>query len=186
MKVNSILVALLMSLAVVSCKNEEKKEATEPEKVEQQAVLNKNIFTVTLTAVVKKDDSFQLYYKNDDGGPFEEKNSLFVEFKGSEQPQDIVFKLPEDQLPNFLRLDFGTNKAQSEITVKKFRIDYMDKNFEIPGTEYFNYFYANLITSKVDAKTGVLTPVLSPEGVYDPMTTSAEGLSKQIKLLVQQ
>jgi len=187
MRTNYILSILLATFTLVSCKNEEKKENQEtaaPEKVDQTA-LNRNIFTVTLNAIVQKDDSFQLYYKDEDGAPFDEKKSFFVEFKGSDQPQDIVFRLPEDELPNFLRLDFGTNKEQSAIVIKNFRIDYMGKKFEIPGSEYFNYFYANLLTSKVDSKGGVLTPILSKEGVYDPMTSSAEGLSKQIMALVQ-
>lgn len=186
MKLNSIIIGLLFLVTIVSCKNEEKNETSDSTTVvAEKPELNKNIFTITLNAVVKKNDSFQLYYKNEDAGAFEEKNSFFIEFNGSEQPQDIVFRLPEDEVPNYFRLDFGTNKEQSTIEIKNVRIDYLDKKVEIKGTDFFNYFYANPLTAVIDAKLGTLTPIVGKDGGYDPMTASAEGLKKQIDILIK-
>ena len=58
MKLNSFFVSILVAVALVSCKNEEKKEATDGVSVEtpQEQVVDKSIFTVTLNATVKKDD----------------------------------------------------------------------------------------------------------------------------------
>ena len=181
MKLKNVLFSLLVTVTLFSCKNEEKKETDQV--AIQTAVLDKNIFTVTLTAVVKKDDSFQLFFKNDDAAPFEDKKSLFVEFKGSEQPQDIVFRLPEDEIPNFLRLDFGVNKNQSEVVIKNFKIDYLDKKIEIAGKDFSAYFYGNDLVS-MNAKEGIVTP-LTKNGNYDPICASAEGLRKQIEILLK-
>ena len=183
MKLKNVLFSLLVTVTLFSCKNDEKKEIDQV--AIEKPVLDKNIFTVTLTAVVKKDDSFQLFFKNEDAAPFEDKKSLFIEFKGSDQPQDIVFRLPQDEVPNYLRLDFGVNKEQSDIFINKFRIDYLGKNVEIKGNEFFSYFYGNELNEKIDAKAGKITPFITKEGNYDPMCASAEGLKKQIDVLLQ-
>lgn len=182
MKLKNVLVSLLVTLTLLSCKNEEK--SVTPEVVAtEKPVLDKNIFTVTLTATVKKDDSFQLFYKNDESSPFDEKKSLFCEFKGGDTSQDIVFRLPEDEVPTFLRLDFGVNKNQSEVQVEKFKIEYLGKKVEIAGKDFATYFYGNELT-KIDATTGIVTP-LTKNGNYDPICASAEGLRKQIEILLK-
>jgi hypothetical protein len=177
---NSILIFLLL-IVLSSCKNDAKKE--EVKAIIEKPAIDKNIFTVTLTATVKKDDSFQLFFSYDDKTPFEDKKSQFIEFKGSETPQDIVFKLPENELPYFLRLDFGVNKEQSDILIDKFRIDYQGKSVEIKGSDFFTYFYGNELTSKIDTKIGKVSPFITKEGNYDPMCASAEGLRRQIEAL---
>ncbi|MBC7523019.1 MAG: hypothetical protein H7239_01050 [Flavobacterium sp.] len=187
MKLKSIIVSLLISIILFSCKNEDKNNSSLPDNngSVEKPLLDKSIFTVTLNAIVQKDDSFQLYYKYNDNEPFDEKKSLFIEFKGSQQPQDIVFRLPKDEIPNFLRLDFGTNKNQDKIEIKSFKMNYLDKKVEIKGTDFFNYFYPNPLTEKTDAKLGTLTPIISKDGGYDPMVASAEGLSKQIQTIIK-
>ncbi len=183
MKSRILLTSLLLAVFFISCKNEDKKES-ETLTTSEQPVVNKNTFSVTLNAIVTEDDSFQIFYKDVEGATFEEKNSFFIEFKGSDQPQDIVFNLPEDVLPNFLRLDFGTNKNQKDITVNSFKIDYLGKTFEVKGKDFFTYFYSNELV-KVDAENAKVTPVTSKEGNYDPVFVSAEGLKKQIDLLIK-
>jgi hypothetical protein len=164
-----------------SCKNQEGNNVDS--NLEKQKE-NINIFKITLNATVQENDSFQVYYKNDDQSKFDEAKSIFIEFKGSNQPQDIVFNLPEDELPSFLRLDFGTNKNQKEITVNSFRVDYLGKSFEVKGKDFFNYFYSNELV-KVDKENSKVTPLTSKEGNYDPIFTSELGLKNQIDLLVK-
>ena len=173
-----------MSLTLFSCKDSDVKE-TEPTITTEEPAIDQNIFTVVLTAVVPKDDSFQLFYQDDAAQQFEDKKSLFVEFKGSDQPQDIVFKLPADELPYFLRLDFGVNKEQGPMVIKNFKIQYLGKTFEAHESDFFKYFYSNEQNQKVDTTTATVTPIITQGGSYDPMFASAEGLSKQIDALVK-
>lgn len=184
MKANKILVGLLLALTMLSCKDQEKKE-DKTDVIAEQSTIKPNIFTVTLNATVKKDDSFQVYFKNEDGASFEEKNSLFIEFKGSDKPQDIVFNLPEDVLPNYIRLDFGTNKEQEEIIVNNFKIDYLGKKFEAKGADFFKYLIVNELTMKKDTVKSSVTPIITKEGTYDPITYSGKELYDQIQLLIK-
>ena len=181
MKTKYFKLILFLTLSLFSCKNQEGNNVDS--NLEKQKE-NINIFKITLNATVQENDSFQVYYKNDDQSKFDEAKSIFIEFKGSNQPQDIVFNLPEDELPSFLRLDFGTNKNQKEITVNSFRVDYLGKSFEVKGKDFFNYFYSNELV-KVDKENSKVTPLTSKEGNYDPIFTSELGLKNQIDLLVK-
>jgi hypothetical protein len=110
MKLRTIILGIFFTVALASCKKDEK--AAEGNAPSTEAVVNDNVTTFTLNAVVKKDDSFQIYYKqdNDVQAPFDEKSSMYVEIKGSETAQDIVFRLPKDVMPTMLRFDFGVTK----------------------------------------------------------------------------
>jgi len=183
MKINKIVLGLFLAVTLTACKDEKKDEKIEAS-TEKAIEQDKSIFTVTLNATVKKDDSFQIYYKDTDADPFDENKSLFVEFKGSESPQDIIFNLPKDVVPTFLRIDFGTNKTQSDISVNNFKINYLGKTFEVKGSGFFDYFYGNEL-AKIDKNGSLITPILSKDGVYDPIFCSAEGLKNQIDLLIK-
>lgn len=180
MKTNKLFLAFLMLTTLVSCKKEEstEKENQTVEKIE-------NTFIVTLNAIVKKDDSFQLYYKDEDEAPYEENNSMFIEFKGTEEPQDITFKLPQDVLPNFFRLDFGTNKDQEEIVVNSIKISYLDKTIEAKGLDFYKYFVVNEETMVKDTLKPVLKPKITKEGTYDPITYSNLELYNELQKLIK-
>lgn len=181
---SKLIFAFFLSLSLLtSCKDKDT-QIENKETVQKEVAPTDNII-VTLSAVVKKDDSFQIYYKNEDGEPFSEEKSFFIEFKGSDVEQNIVFNLPEDEFPNYLRLDLGTNKAQEPIEIKNFQLKYYDKIVDIKGSNFFDYFYGNELTLKIDKEKSVVTPVLSADGGYDPMFASAEGLRKQLEELVQ-
>lgn len=184
MNYKNIIGVLLLVFMFVSCKEEKQNTLESSELTTTEEVIDKNIFTVTLNITVKKDDSFQIFFKDIEELPFEEENSIFIELKGSEQPQDVVFKLPQDVLPNFLRLDFGTNKEQSEIVINSFKINYLDKVFESKGNDFFNYFYSNELI-EVNKEKAIVKPITSEKGDYDPIFCSEEGLKTQIELLIK-
>jgi hypothetical protein len=179
MNVNKILLGLLVTLTLLSCKNESQK-TTEESSTEKTAV-NENAFVITFNAIVKKDDSFQVYFKavDDDKVPFEEKNSMYVDVKGSDQPQDIVFSLPEDALPNQIRLDYGINKEQSEIKVNGLSVKYLGKTIDLKGAEFFKHFIFNQSSVKIDTVKSTITPIMD-NGNYDPMSYSEKLLNDKL------
>ena len=185
MKLKTILLSTFIVMSLLACNKKEASEAkdidTSVEKIEE----DKELFKVTLNAIVTKDDTFQLYYMEDDSKPYDEKNSIYVDVKGSTSPQDIIFRLPKDELPYFLRLDFGINKNQSEITVKNFKIDYFDKTLEFKDGLFFNYFVVNEDTMKKDTLKSSVIPFVLKDGGYDPMSYSELGLEKEIQKLVR-
>ena len=86
----SILLLFALSLSLlVSCKDE-----NAVEKTEEQA--KKNV-KVTVSALVKVDDDFQLFFREEDNitTPFEEGNSLWTKVTASDKPQNIHCILPE-------------------------------------------------------------------------------------------
>lgn len=180
MKVNKIFVGLFMTLSLLSCKNEDKKDGG-AETTTEQSEVNKNSFTVILNAVVNKDDSFQVYYKavDDDKVPFEEKNSMYVDVKGSDKPQDITFSFPEDASPNQIRLDYGTNKEQTAIKINRLTINYLGKSIDLNGKEFFKHFIFNENTLKKDTINQTITPIAT-DGGYDPMSYSEKLLNDKL------
>ncbi|WP_026977254.1 hypothetical protein [Flavobacterium tegetincola] len=182
MKLKTILVCLVLTFCLYSCnENKTSKDTNETEKIED----DKELFKVTLSAIVTKDDSFQLYYMDDDSQPFDENKSFFIDIKGSPVSQDIVFKLPKDELPNFLRIDFGVNKEQSDIVITNFKINYFDKIFEAKGSSFFNYFVVNEQTITKDVANSSLKPKILENGNYDPITYSELGLYEEIQKIIK-
>lgn len=185
MMTNRILISLLLILTLSSCKNESKNENDSP--VKEKEAENKNSFTITINAIVKKDDSFQVFFKEqDDQKPFDEKNSVYAVFKGSDSPQDIVFNLPEDVVPNYVRFDYGINKKQSEIILNSFKISYFGKTFEIKNNELANFISFNEGTLKFNKEKGSITPFILKDGSYDPMSFTSTTLYDKIQQLLRQ
>jgi len=184
MKVKSILVSLFLIVTLSSCKKDSK-TAVESS-TNENIVKEKNIFTIIINAIVIKDDSFQVYYKDEEQQPFEEKRSVYAVFKGSNAPQDIVFNIPENVVPNYIRFDYGINKEQSEIIVNNIKICYLGKTFEIKSNELANFISFNEGTLKFNKEKGSISPFISKDGSYDPMSYTSGALYEKIKLLLKQ
>ena len=88
-------------MAFYSCKDNKKEEVK----------VDKN-FKVAFNAIVTKDDNFQIYYNEDGSIAFEADKYIDVAVKGKNEPQEIVFDLPEDVIPQAFRFDIGSNKEQ--------------------------------------------------------------------------
>jgi hypothetical protein len=181
MKAKHFLTIALLGFTVLSCKNQDSKT----EETTQEVVNNR--FKITLNATVKKDDDFQVYYKeaSDLSNPFSEEKSMYVAVKGSETPQDIVFELPEGAKPAALRMDFGLKKDLGDIVVNRFSIEYKGKRIDASGTTFFDMFRPDESFVKVDKATAKITPIVAKDGNYDPMMFSVESLDKQMAELVK-
>ena len=184
MKPKVIFTVFLSMFILLSCKDKEAQ--IENNDVVPVEVVQKNSVSVTLSAVVKKDDVFQVFYKNEESEAFVEAKSISVDLKGNDNEQNIVFNLPEDEYPNYIRLDFGVNKEQEPIEIKNLTFNFYEKSFQIKGADFSNYFYSNDFIEIKDKTTGIIKPIVAKDGSYDPMSASADGLRKQLEELVQQ
>jgi len=175
---NSVLCGLLSLFVLVSCKKEEEKS---------QEAAKIPVFTATVNATVEKDDTFQIFFKDntDPSTQFEEANSVYATVKGSKEPQDIVFNFPEGVEPVAFRFDLGYNKEQTPIKINSFKVAYDGKQFGISGNELFNYFRADTTFSKIDKATGTVTPFVTKDGVYDPMIFNEENYSQELVKLAR-
>ena len=173
----SILLIILSFTLFVSCKDDKNQEATATE------TINKKV-KVSLTALVKTDDDFQLFFKEEDNvsTPFEENNSIWVSVKASDKPQNIEFVLPENTLPNYLRLDIGKNEKQQPITISGLKIDFLDKKIEMNPTNLFEtYFVHNNCVEIKDKSKGEVVTKKDENGIYDPVINSGENLKFELQ-----
>ncbi|MDQ7959310.1 MULTISPECIES: hypothetical protein [Flavobacterium] len=185
MKISSIFASLLLTVFLFSCKNETKEQNQEAVVKEEKKELNEELFTITMNAVVKKDDTFQVFYKDEEKGQFLEDHSVHTTFKGSDVAQDIQFVLPKGIVPNYLRFDFGVNKEQSEIVINSVKLDYLGQNFTINNKELANFISFNSETLKFNQEKGSIEPFVSKDGTYDPMSFTAQTLYEKIQILKQ-
>jgi hypothetical protein len=184
MKANKILLIVLFGITLFSCKNDAKNESSEATATTQE--VKKNQLIITINALVLKDDSFQVYYRDTDSqDPFDEKKSQYAVFKGSPTAQDIVFALPEDELPSYFRFDYGINKEQSEIVINNVKIEYLGKSFVINNNELDHFISFNIGTLTFNKEKGSITPFVLKDGSYDPMSFTGITMHDKIQELIK-
>lgn len=150
---------LVFIFGLIGCK--ESIEPIKEQKIEQ--TLNR-FYSITLDVLVKKDDSFHIYYMEENDKDFVEEKSVWVEFTGSETNQKIVFNLQENVYPNQLRIDFGIDNRQTEIKLNSILIEYFGKSKIFIGIDVFNYFRPNDISTAVDLTNLTLKSKLEKAG----------------------
>lgn len=166
----------LIILLTVSCKDVEQKT--------NDKIINENtqnFLSITLDAKISFDDSFQIFYKYENDAPFLEENSKWIEFEGSEEPQHIVFNLPENEIPSFIRIDLGVNKNQTPIVFNSLTFNYQNKMQVISGKELLNVMIPNPC---LEFKSNDLEVILITKefgGSYDPFMYSELTLQKRLE-----
>ncbi|GAB3713150.1 hypothetical protein [Flavobacterium koreense] len=180
MKARVKFLLVLVSISILSCKNE---KSVDDLKVETPQVVESKV-KVTIDMVVKTDDTFQLFYTEDGTLNFNDKFSVRTPVKGSENSQKVVFELPEDVKFTFLRIDMGENNKQSEIKINNFLVNYFDKKWEAKGNLFFQFFGPNdQMTLNYDLST--LTPVVKEGVVYDPILYPMEPVGVELQKLLK-
>lgn len=178
MKTNTVVLAILFLFTLSSCK----KEADKVEVNKNQEEL-KETFDVTFNLVIPKDDTFKLYYCEDETLNFGDDRSVMCVVKGSTAPQDLIFKLPANVLPVNVRLDFGDNAEQGDIIVNNMRFKYLKNTYEKvfgPTEEITHYFYPLDSQIKIDNATKTVK-MLKPQGqIHDPLMWSNQLLSEEM------
>jgi hypothetical protein len=180
MKTKVILLALVVFSVLSSCKDDKTKDGlNEP--------VASNQFKITLNATVKKDDSFQLFFNESTfDTPYKEENSILAEVKGNEVAQDIVFVLPENVIPNYLRLDIGLNENQEGMTINNVKIQYLQKEYNLKGNSIFDNFTITDCIEVKDKNTGAIITKKNKNGVYDPIFYTGDILKAEIQNLIKQ
>lgn len=170
----------LLSFALLACKKEAEEDSLKEEKV--QAELPS--FLVDLDLVIKKDDTLQLFYTESGENTFVGSKRVRAAVKGNEAEQTISFKLPGDVLPTRLRIDFGENAKQEPIEVKKFKMSYLDKDFEIKDTMFYQFFFPNN-QIEWNRKNAILKVVKQGDEKYDPQFISREIMEMKLEKMAQ-
>ena len=176
MKNKTLIAVFIAALTLISCKDEKVKEAPAP-KVDDS-------FYITFNLVVQKNDNFQIYYNEDASDSFPPDQYVDVAVKGSEQPQEITFKLPDNTLPASLRFDLGNNKEQGEIKINDFKMKYHDKAFSAPAISFINYFW-NTDQIEYNKEKAIAKPKTTGDAPYDPIFLATELLKIELKKITR-
>uniref|UniRef100_UPI00404AD860 hypothetical protein n=1 Tax=Flavobacterium sp. TaxID=239 RepID=UPI00404AD860 len=174
MNSKNILCLIILFSALFSCKN----KSINPDG-------KGDVFKVELEIKIRKDEDLILYYKDGKNDWFVDQKAIWVSLNGSENYQKVIFNLPNNILPNDLRLDIGRNKFKNQepIEIRKLVLIYYENKFEISSKEFNRFFSGNQFI-KYDEIYKYYVLDKDEQGNYDPFfETKAEFFPELIKLI---
>lgn len=176
MKSKNVISLVILFLVLISCK-------------EKLSLLKEKdvIFQVEIEIKIKNDDDLILYYKDGTNEWFMDEKAIWSSVKGSNNFQKVVFRIPQDVLPNDFRLDIGRNefKGQAPIEINKFIMLYDDNSFEITKENFSKFFRGNqFISYDEELKKYILKK--DEQGNYDPFFETKSDFYPELINLIKQ
>lgn len=171
---------ILVLLIFIGCK-ESKSENTNDVKVKSEVnQTKKETFIVTLKGVFEKDDTFGLFYTENETEKFSADQLVTTKFSAQKGIQDIVLETPRGVYPLTFRLDFGSNREQSKIKIYECILNYEGNSYTIEGKNLKKYFTFNDgIKMESDSLTFSLkTFNFKGKDVYDPYIKGNKNLTE--------
>ncbi len=155
MKTKNFIIAAVISIVFVSCKNNQETEKKE----ETPKVAVKENFSVDFEVIAPKADDFAVYYTEDGTINFSGENALWRGVLAQpNKVQTVTVDFPKDIVPTNIRFDFGNSKQQDDLILQKFKLSYYGKNFEAQGSDFFKYFAQNdSIKTQINPANGTIT-----------------------------
>jgi hypothetical protein len=163
-KVTSLFIVIAL---FVCCKNETKQD--KPLRVDsgvEEIKAESKTIDVVINAKVLVDDVFEVYYYEPGLQTFHPKDFVSSQVKGSQDFQDITFSLPENILPERIRLDFGKLKNQKEIILNSIKLVYGQKEYVFSEDEILNEFKPSKFIDFDKETMSIKTKEI--DGKYDP------------------
>jgi hypothetical protein len=174
MKTNFVILATIISLTFISCKNDKKEDVTKADE--------KQNFSIDLDVVAPLDDNFSVYYTEDNTINFNGDNAVWRGVKGQSDIQQVTLDLKEEIIPTNIRIDFGINKDQGDIVLEKFKLSFYGKSFEAKGSEFFKYFIPNdSVKTEIDSVKGTVKFLKNPKKFFTPFYYPQQAVLDEIK-----
>ncbi len=130
-------------IVVFSCKENQKKNSDENSDSVSGKVSNDDYFTLTVNAIVEKDDTFTLLYLEGDQKDVSEENSIKINVSGDTNAQTLIFRLEEDVLPTKLLLRYSNPEKSQRIQFFEAQLSYYGEEFLIKRNQFYQYFIPN-------------------------------------------
>ena len=125
---------------------------------------------LVLTAMVLKNDVFQLFYWEEGDDYFQIEKSIKTEVVGSNEFQELKFILPQITDLYRLRLDIGENFDQDPISIKGLKVLKNSETYSMNVDDFKNFFTPNPYISTLD-KPGSYkgnSVIQNETPIYDP------------------
>jgi hypothetical protein len=186
MKTKVIMIVAILSIALTSCKNENKSKTNEDAIAPKEEV--KQNFSVELDVISERDDSFAMYYTEDGTIAFNLDHVVWGGVKGGADSQKVVFTLSEEIIPTHIRLDFGLKKGaeQGDVTLRNVKVMNYGKSFEFKGSDFLKYFIENKeVKTEINAANGTIkflkNPAVTTTPFYYPTQVLIDEIAKITK-----
>lgn len=175
---STLLISSFLTLSSCGDKKGGRNDLSETEEVEKDS--SKGL-VVTLEGVFPTNDTYQLFYSTTD--QFDEKKSLHVPVFGQQVLQKIVFEIPDGAKPTFIRIDLGSNPAQTSATIKEVNFRFNENEFKIENKDVVGKFFANNPSVEYNPVTLSFNLKIDQNNVYDPFMISNDELKKSLNKL---
>lgn len=167
---------IYLSINLTSC-NDKKGRNNLDETEESEKNQSKGL-VITLEGVFPTNDTYQLFYSNDD--KFLEEKSIKTEVFGQSVIQKVVFLLPDNIKPQNLRLDYGVNADQKSISIKTVEFLYNENKLVVNNKDFYGKFFVNGQGSAYNLSNLSIELNVNSDGVYDPFAISTPELKKSL------
>jgi len=182
MKTRKLLLLALFSLAIISCKDDNKKQ---DDVVAPKKDVNE-FFNVELDVVAPVEDNFTVYFTEDGTNKFTSDKAVWSGVKGQSESQKVTLNLSEEIIPTNIRIDFGINKEQGDVILEKFKFNYYGKSFEGKGSDFLKYFVPNdSVQTKIDEAKGTITFLKNPKKFFTPFYDPQVSIQDEIKKITK-
>ena len=181
MKTKFIILIAVLSLAVVSCKNETK-EKTE----EVAAPVGKQNFSLEMDVICANKEDFSMFYTEDATINFSAEKVVWTGVESKAVSQKVVFDLKDEILPTDIRIDFGIVQDKGDVTLEKFKLNYYGKTFEAQGSDFLKYFIPNEgVKADVDVAKGTIRFQKLGDKPYTPSFYPQQAILDEIKKITK-
>jgi hypothetical protein len=130
--------------------------------------------TVSIDAIIKKDDVIQVFLQPTTSSQFQEESSLRKKIYGSDEEQHMTFVFQDSPDLNKVRIDVSQNANQLPIQI--FKISFKrDQELVLEGNDIFNVFTINeFVTRENDTGRLILSKSERSYSEYDPFIFSTD------------
>lgn len=173
---NFLLSILLICLSINLTSCNEKKGRNNLDVSEESDKGQSKGLVITLEGIFPTNDTYQLFYSNDD--KFLEEKSIKTPVFGQPVIQKVVFILPENIKPQNLRLDYGVNAEQKSITIKTVEFLYNENKLVVNNKDFYGKFFVNGQGSIYNLVNLTIELNNNLDGIYDPFAISTAELKK--------
>jgi len=131
---------LLLSITF-SCKQKNNTEKELEQNNQKEAI---NYFSLIIEATIKSDDTFTLFYLENDEKNISRKNSVSIKVQGSDALQNLKFELTKDVLPTRLILRLGGKEPKEQLVkFNMIELGYRNHKISIEKEKIFQFFNPN-------------------------------------------
>lgn len=138
---------------------------------QKERIIN-DYLTISIKGKLLEDDILEVYFAENIQDPYSLDNKQSIEVSGSDDIQDMVFRLPNRVYPMKLRIDLGSKGSETPFEIVEIKLSTGGKNKTFEIEEIKKVFRTNQYTEIELGSNLFLRKKVN--GVYDPFILSGD------------